>query len=243
MDVVVFTFAYPIIMLLIFGAIFKGDVQGTDVDFRQEFATGIAATGIMNVGFQAMAISIASDRSLGLLKRLRGLPMPKLSYFLGKMVQVLVAGIFQTALLLAVAASLFHLQLPSTSGRWLTLLWVFLLGMTACATLGIAFSSLPKDGRTASAVILPPFLVLQFISGVFFPLNQIPLFLQRIAGLFPLKWMCQGLRSVFLPDSFQRVEPAGSWEHPAVALVLAAWTVGALLLALFTFRWKDKYEG
>lgn len=242
-DAVVFTFAYPIIMLLIFGTIFKGDVPGTNVDFRQEFATGIAATGIMNIGFQAMAISIANDRSLGLLKRLRGLPMPKFSYFLGKLLQVLIAGALQTTVLLFVSATLFHLQMPTTTGRWLTLIWVFLLGMTACATLGIALSSLPKDGRTASAVVLPPFLILQFISGVFFPLSQIPTFLQRIAGLFPLKWMCQGLRSVFLPDSFQHVEPAGSWEHPMVALALAGWTVGALAVALFTFRWKDKYEG
>ena len=164
-DAVVFTFAYPIIMLLIFGAIFKGDVQGTDVEFRQVFAAGITATGIMNVGFQALAISIANDRSLGLLKRLRGLPMPKVSYFLGKLVQALVAGVLQTALLLVIAITLFHLQIPGTGARWFTLVWVFLLGMTACATLGIACSSLPKDGRTAASVILPPFLVLQFKIG------------------------------------------------------------------------------
>jgi ABC-2 type transport system permease protein len=66
--------------------------------------------------------------------------------------------------------------------------------------------------------------------------------MQQMAALFPLKWLCQGMRSVFLPDTFQRQELAGSWELDRVALVLLAWTVAAAVLAMRTFRWRRKED-
>jgi ABC-2 type transport system permease protein len=67
--------------------------------------------------------------------------------------------------------------------------------------------------------------------------------MQHAAAIFPLKWMCQGLRSVFLPESFASLEPAGSWELGKVALVLGAWCVIGLVLCLTTFRWTTKRDG
>lgn len=242
-DAVVFTFAYPVIMMLIFGSIFKGDVPNTKVPFTQYFTAGIAATGTMSVGFQGVAIGIASDRTDKTIKRLRGLPMPRISYFLGKLFCALVSGVVQLTILLAISAAFFHLHLPATPGRWFTLIWVFVLGLATCAALGIMLGGVAKDGRSASAVILPPFLILQFISGVFFTYSQLGPLLRGIGAVFPLKWMCQGIRSVFLPDSFQAQEPAGSWEHGRIALVLLAWTIGGLAVSLRTFRWHGKREG
>jgi ABC-2 type transport system permease protein len=242
-DAVVFTFAYPVIMMLIFGSIFKGNVQNTDVPYSQYFTAGIAATGTMSVGFQGVAIGIATDRTDKTIKRLRGLPMPRISYFLGKLLSALVSGLMQLAILLAVSALFFGLHLPTSPGRWITLLWVFVLGLGTCATLGITLGGLAKDGRSANAVVLPPFLILQFISGVFFTYGQLGPVLRGVGAVFPLKWMCQGIRSVFLPDSFQAQEPAGSWEHGRVALVLAAWIVGGLLVSMRTFRWRGKRDG
>ena len=242
-DAVVFNFAYPVIMMLIFGSIFKGDVQGTDVPFVQYFSAGIAATGTMSIGFQGVAVAIAADRSDKTLKRLRGLPMPPISYFLGKLLSVLVSGLVQLVILLVVSAAFFHLHLPSTPGRWITLVWVFTLGLGTCAVMGIALGGLAKDGRSASAVVLPPFLVLQFISGVFFTFGQLGPVLRGIGAVFPLKWMCQGFRSVFLPDSFQTQEAAGAWEHGRTVLILLAWIIGGLAVSLRTFRWQSKGQG
>jgi ABC-2 type transport system permease protein len=113
------------------------------------------------------------------------------------------------------------------------------LGITACTLCGIAFSSLARTGRSAPAVVTPVAIVLQFISGVFFVFTDLPPWMQQIAALFPLKWMCQGMRSAFLPDSFASFEAAGSWELGKVALVLGAWCVGGLVLCLTTFRWTS----
>ena len=97
------------------------------------------------------------------------------------------------------------------------------------------------SGKTA-ATVTPVALVLQFISGVFFQFNQVPTWLQTVAALFPLKWMAQGLRSVFLPDALAAEEPAGSWELGRVALVLAIWCVVGLLLCVRTFTWQDRTD-
>jgi ABC-2 type transport system permease protein len=241
-DAMVFTFGYPLIMLLIFGSIFTGDVQGTKIPFSQYFTAGITATGLMSIGFQAVSIGIANDRTDKTVKRLRGLPMPQLSYFLGKVLAALIEGLIQTVLLIAAAVAFFHVHLPATPERWFTLVWVFVLGLGTCASLGVLLGGWVKDGRTASAVTLPPFLILQFISGVFFPLNQLSAGLRDVGRVFPLTWMCQGLRSVFLPDEALVAEPSHAWQLPQTAAILAGWLVVSLLLALRTFRWKEKYE-
>lgn len=237
-ETVVFTFSLPVVLLLIFGSIFNFDLAHTHVPFRQYFTAGIIASGIMSATFVNLGIGIALERDDGTLKRLAGTPMPRAAYFAGKIGSSLVIAALETAILLGIGVSLYGLKFPSTPERWLTLVWVFLLGVATCTLLGIAASSVPRSARSAAAVLNLPYLVLQFISGVYFPFNQLPRGLQEVAAVFPLKWLCQGLRSVFLPDFLQRIEPAHSWELGRVALVLGAWLVGSLILCLRTFRWQ-----
>jgi ABC-2 type transport system permease protein len=106
--------------------------------------------------------------------------------------------------------------------------------------LGIAFSSVPKTGRGASAVVSPIVIVLQFVSGVFFVFSSLPSWMQQFAALFPLKWLTQGMRSVFLPATFAAKEPAHSWEIPKIALILLLWTALGTIWATRSFRWSDK---
>ena len=241
-EAVVFTLLFPVMLIVIFGSIFKGQLA-PGVGFTQYFVTGMIASGLMAVGFQNLAIQIPIERDRGVLKRLRGTPMPRSAYFLGKIAMVLVVGVAETALLLVVAIAFYGVSLPDTAQRWLTFGWVSLLGITACTLCGIAFSSLARTGRSAPAVVTPVALALQFISGVFFVFTDLPDWMQQIAAVFPLKWMCQGMRSVFLPDRFAPFEAAGSWELGRVALVLGAWVVIGLALCITTFRWTTKRDG
>lgn len=246
-DAVVFIFAYPVIMLAIFATVFGQDGATVGpppgIPFGQYFLPGMVATGVMLSSFQNIAISIAVERDEGGLKRLRATPMPAAAYFLGKVGSVLVTALVQLALLLAVGALMFDIALPSDADRWLTFGWVFGLGTAAGAVLGVAFSSVPRTGRSASAVVTPIVLVLQFISGVFFVFNDLPTWMQRVAEVFPLKWMAQGMRSVFLPAQAEDFEVSGSWQHPTIALVLAAWLVLGLVVGVRTFRWRRRDDG
>jgi ABC-2 type transport system permease protein len=241
-EAVVFTMAFPLIIMVIFGSIFTDLLPG-GVPLTRYFVTGMIAAGLMTTGFQALAIQIPIERDRGVLKRLRGTPMPRSVYFIGKAGMVLAVSVAETIILLAVAVPFFDVALPDTASEWLTFAWVSLLGTTACTLCGIAFSSVARTGRSAPAVVTPVALILQFISGVFFVFHQLPAWMQQIGALFPLKWMCQGMRSVFLPEAFATQEPGGSWELGRVALVLGAWCVGGLVLCLTTFRWTAPEDG
>jgi len=240
-EAVVFTMAFPVIMILIFASIFDDEIA-PGVNYTQYFITGMIATGLMTVGFQSLAIQIPIERDKGVLKRYRGTPMPKWVYFAGKVLMVAGIGAAEVALLLAVSIGFFDLEAPGSAAKWFTFAWVSILGLSACTLCGIAFSSVPRTARSATAVVTPVALVLQFISGVFFVFTDLPTWMQQVAAIFPLKWMCQGLRSVFLPDSFAAAEPAGTWELGKVALILGAWCIIGLALCIRSFTWQNKYS-
>jgi ABC-2 type transport system permease protein len=234
---VVFTLAFPIILLAIFGSVFKTTLA-EGVTFSQYFVAGMIASGLVNTGFQQLAITIPMEREFGSLKRLRGTPMHVASYFIGKSLLVLVSMAIQVVLLLAGGMIFFGVQLPSDPYKWLTFTWLIVLGSAASTALGIAFSSVPKSGRGASAVVSPVVIILQFFSGVFFVFTDLPGWMQQVAAIFPLKWMTQGMRSVFLPDSFALREVAGTWETERTFLILMAWLVAGIFLAIRTFKWS-----
>src|SRR4051794_7248636 len=108
----VFTLLFPTMILLIFGAIFQGEIYG--VPFKQYFAAGMIATGLMSSGFQNLAITIPIERDRGVLKRSRSTPMPKWVFFAGKVLQVGLIGVLATALLL-LFGRFYGLRLPTTA--------------------------------------------------------------------------------------------------------------------------------
>jgi len=234
----IFIFLFPMIFLVLFGSVFGGQqLSGTDVTFPQYFLAGMIASGIINTGFQSLAISISIDRQEDVLKRIFATPLPATSFFAAKILQMLIVSILQIAILITLGIALYGVSLPTEASKWLTFTWVFLLGTGASTTLGIAMSSLLRNGKAASAILTPIVLVLQFTSGVFFVFTQLPSFLQSFAEIFPLKWLAQGMRSVFLPDYFAAAEANGTWEHPATAIVMAIWLVIGLVVSVRTFRW------
>ena len=242
-EAVIFTFAFPIILLVIFGSVFGRQELAGGISFAQYFVAGMIAAGLFGSSFQNLAIAIPIERDSGALKRLAGTPMPRSAYFVGKVALVAVIALVQNALLLLIGVLFYDLDLPGSAGRWLTYAWVSVLGVTACTLLGVAAASAVRNGKTAPAVISPIAIVLQFISGVFFVFSDLPAWMQTVASVFPLKWMTQGMRSVFLPDGYATQEPAGAWEHGRIALVLAIWSVVGLVVGVRTFRWRNKADG
>lgn len=237
-DAVLFTLAFPVMLLVLFGAIFGNDDVLPGTKYSEVLLAGIMASGLGSVTFISLSISTATERDAGDLKRLLATPMPKIAYFIGKMIQVLVTMALEFTLILFVGRVLYGIKLPADGSRWLTFAWVSVLGSMACALLGIAMSSVPKNAKSAAAIVNLPFVALQFLSGVFVSYNDLSPTLRGIASIFPLKWIAQGYRSVFLPDAYLAVEPGGSWQHGQGALVLAAWVIVGTLLCVRTFRWQ-----
>jgi ABC-2 type transport system permease protein len=164
--------------------------------------------------------------------------MPVASYFIGKSILVFVSMILQVILLLAGGYFFFGLNMPTEASKWFTFSWLIILGTASSTILGIAFSVVPKSGRGASAVVSPVVIILQFFSGVFFIFTQLPSWMQQVAAIFPLKWLTQGMRSVFLPDSFAANEVAKSWETGRTFTILVIWLIVGFFISLRTFKWS-----
>ncbi len=245
-DTVVFTFLFPILMLGLFSVAFgaDGDMQPgpglPPVPVAQMYLPAMLAAGLLLSGLQNLAIDIAVERSEGMLKRLGSTPLSPVSYFIGKILQVAVTGVLQAAAIIVFAVLVFQVPLPTEPDKWLTFAWVFLLGITSSALLGVALSTVPRSSRSAAAVVIPIVLIVQFISGVYLFFYMLPEWLQNVAGVLPVKWMAQGMRYVFLPDEYSALEQNGEWNLAGVAIALAIWLVVGLVLARVTFRWNRR---
>jgi ABC-2 type transport system permease protein len=236
----VWNFALPMMLMIIFGSVFRDQTLGpTGITFSQYFVAGMIASGVLYTSFQNLAIAIPMEREDGTLKRIQGTPMPKVSYFIGKIGLVFVAYVAQVTLLILIGTLFYGVEVPSGS-QWFTFAWASVLGLVSCTLLGIAFSVVPKNAKGASAVVSPIVLVLQFTSGVFFLYSNLPQWMQSFSALFPLKWLTQAMRSVFLPESAAALEVAGSFELAKCAAVLAAWCVAGLILCVLFFRWEKR---
>jgi ABC-2 type transport system permease protein len=232
-----FTLLFPVMLLILFGAIFGNEVEAGGVRYVNVLLAGILASGLASVSFVSLAISICAERDAGDLKRLVATPMPKAAYFVGKVGLVLVTMILELCLVMGVAAVFYNANLPTDLSRWFTFGWVTLLGAATCSILGVAMSALPRDAKSAVPMVQLPFVGLQFVSGVFVEFSTLPEGLRSFASLFPLKWIAQGYRSVFLPDGYLAEEPAGSWQLGQGAVALGVWLVIGCLMCFFTFRW------
>lgn len=237
-DQVFFTFLFPTLLYALFATVFSDQELPDGVTMATYYLPGMMAAGILLSGTQNLATDIAGEKSDGTLKRLGGAPISPLTYFVGKLGQVFVTSILQLALLFAVAGLAFDARMPQTAADWGTVAWVYLLGITACALCGIALSALPRSGKSATAVVVPIVLVLQFVSGVYLQFSLLPGWLQTASGIFPLRWIAQGLRSAFLPESWAAAEPSGSWDLPLAALMIGIWVILGLVLSTITFRWN-----
>jgi ABC-2 type transport system permease protein len=232
-----FTIMLPLVLLLALSSIIQGSALPEDVSYAQYLTAGMIASGLVYGGFQSLSIAIPDERTNGTLKRLYGTPMPRSSYFAGKVGGVLVVYALQVTLMLGLGAVAFGVKLPTSPTALFTFFWLSALSLVAFTSLGIAFSSLAKTGQAAAALAAPIVLFLQFTSGVFFVFTREPRWMQLIASLFPLRWLCQGMRSVFLPSSYGAAEIGGAFHLGQVALMLSAWSLIGVVLCWRTFRW------
>lgn len=238
---VFFTFLLPVMLTVIFGAVFTQKLRGPagqSVSFRQYFVASMIAATIFSLSFSSIAIGTAIEQNNGVVKRLAGTPLPRVSYVLGKLGQALVTATIATILIIVIGVFGYGLRLPSDAGRWCVLLLVLVLGVVACTLAGLAFTRLIRDAQTAPAFVQPVFLALLFISGIFFEVSKMPAGLRDVASVFPLKWMAQALRYVFLPNWAAADEPSRSWEIQSAIGILVIWLVAMGAVAMRVFRWR-----
>ncbi|MFI9649390.1 ABC transporter permease [Streptomyces sp. NPDC052040] len=218
------------------------DLPGTHVPAAHLTIAGFTAYLLFQVGLINLPQILVTERDEGTLLRLRATPGGIPAYLVAKSVLIVIVAMGIVTVLLGAAALFVDGPLPHSPRGWLTLIWVIALGLLAVVPLGAAIGAVLPNAREALAIIMLPAMALLVTSGAMFPIGQLPLWVQDIASVFPLRWMAQGVRSALLPDDAQAGEPSGSWQLPTVALVLTAWAVIGSLLAVPLLRRAARRE-
>jgi len=231
----IFTVAFPLMLLVLFAALYSGDtVQFAGrppVKFVQFAAPSLAAFAAASATYTNLAITTSSARDLGLLKRFRGTPLPPWILLGGRLGSSVVLAVQAVVLMLGVGILVYGIDLQVSHVP--AALMTFGVGVAVFAALGLAVAGLARSAESAQAIANFTILPLAFISDVFIPVADPPRWMEVLGGIFPLKHFVRGFHDAFSPV-------AGIGLRWGSLLVMAAWGVGALLVALRSFGWEPR---
>jgi ABC-2 type transport system permease protein len=222
-----FNFLLPLLFLALFGAIFSGDQKNLNV-----IVPGIAGLSIMSTTFSALAMNITFLREQGVLKRIRGTPLPEGSYLLGVFANAVTNACIQVAIIVVAGKLFFGLDWPKD---WLELLVYVAAGVTCLASLGVAWSHVIPNFDAAPAYVNIVFLPTIFISGVFYDVDNAPAFLSDIAQALPLTHIIDGLSGAM-------VKGTSLADNASGLIVIGLWTLLGVFFAVRGFSWESRRE-
>ncbi|MBU8856479.1 MULTISPECIES: ABC transporter permease [unclassified Micromonospora] len=236
------TYFFPTVVLLVAVFWMRGStVPGTDFSLGARTLPSALGMGLLFGGLLGLANQLVIDREDGTLLRAKAIPDGMLGYLVGKI--VLVSAVALIGVVIQLTPGLFFLDglRLGDPGAWLTLAWVVPLGLVATLPLGAVIGSLVENPRNMGLVVMPIFGLIA-LSGIFYPINGLPGWLQGVAQVFPLYWLGLGMRSALLPGDLAAVELGGSWRHLETVGVLGAWAVLGLVLAPVVLRRMARRE-
>ena len=223
------TLVFPAMFYLFFGVLLaRGEHRAEQSLF---VLAGLGSFGVMTPGLFGFGVGFAMDRGLGWLQVKRASPMPPLAYLSAKVgMAMLFAGVV-SMVLCGMAASLAHVRLEP--GQWLTLMATLVLGSIPFCALGLAVGAWAKP-QSAPAVVNLIYLPMSFLSGLWMPLQFLPVFMQKLATVFPAYHLGR------LAYAVVGAQPAAVLPH---MLALAGFTAGFLALAARGYRRNPPSNG
>jgi len=226
----VFTFVFPILLLVIFATLNQTETIRAlgGIRYNQYYVPGIVAFGVISACYTNLAIALCFRRDTGVLKRIRGTPLPPWIFMAGTIGSSLVVSVLLVALTTTVGVLGYGVIFP---GRWGALLLTLAVGAFCFCGLGLAITAAISTATASPAIVNGLLFPVLFISGTFYPVaaTSLP---GRIASLFPIRYFEQAMFAVFDP---RRV---GAGIEPLALLVMLGWGVAALAVAIKRFRWE-----
>jgi ABC-2 type transport system permease protein len=224
-----FTFLLPIIFLVLLGSVY-GDERIDGIKGSTYLLAGLLGYGVVATAFAGLAISIVVRRESGVLKRVRGTPLPPAVYLAAVIASTLVVIALEVVSQILIGRYLLDAAWPASPGSFAV---AVVLGASAFAALGLATTGLVRSSEGSSAVVNAIYLPMTFVSGVFFSTAAMPGFLQALGDVLPLTYLLDLLRSVF-------IDGEGLDSSLAAIAVLVVWGAVGLAVALRVFRWEPR---
>jgi ABC-2 type transport system permease protein len=220
-----FNFLLPLLFLVFFGAVFHNKQSELNV-----IVPGIAAMSVMSTTFVALAYNMTFLRERGVLKRIRGTPIPGISYLLGIAGNAITNAALQITIITVAGRVFFGIGWPRD---WLELFVFVAAGVLCFASLGVAFSHAIPNFESTPAYVNAVFLPVIFVSGVFFDEAHAPGFMKGIAEALPLYHVIAGLSGAM-------VKGTSLATNISALGVIAAWAVLGIALAVRGFSWEQR---
>ena len=220
-----FNFFLPLLFLALFGAILSGNQDQLDV-----IVPGIAGMSVMSTTFSALAMNLTFLREQGVLKRMRGTPLPSGSYLGAIAANAVTNAAAQVAIIVVAGKLFFGVDWPRD---WPELVLYVTIGVACLASLGVAFSHLIPNFDAAPAFVNVVFLPVIFISGVFYDSDQAPAFLRDIARALPLTHIIDGLSGAM-------VTGRSIADNAGGLAVIGLWAAAGIFFAVRGFSWDSR---
>lgn len=227
----VFTFAFPVMFLVIFATLNSGTRIATrgGISYVTFFVPGMVAFGLISACYSNLAIRMAIARDAGVLKRVRGTPVPPWAYLSAQLASSVITALMLAALTVGLGVVAYGVQFRTSTVAGLVV--SLALGAACFCALGLAVSGLVPNADAGPAVVNFTILPLLFLSGTFFPLDGAPRWLSSVIRLFPIEHLADALQYAFDPRT------SGLGFNGADLAVLAVWATVGMVLALRLFRW------
>ncbi len=226
-----FTFFLPVIFFLIFGSIYGNDtITKEHIRAAPFLEAGMIGYGVASTAFAGLAITMVVRRETGVLKRVRGTPLPAATYLLAVLVSTFVVFLIEAALIVGLGRLLFSVQLPHQA---LSLLGALVIGAVSFAALGLGLTGAVRSAEGSSAVVNFVYLPMAIISGTFFTPKEYPGFLRAIADVLPLTYFTKLTRDVM-------VRHHHLWSETTPLAVVLLWGAIGLVAAIRGFRWQPR---
>ena len=232
---VFFTVLFPVVLLLIFGAVF-GDksvtVEGVSIKTTTYYVPAIITLSVISATMQALAMSLVIAREDGRLKRSRGTPLPPWVFIAGRIGNSIVVALMMLILLSVLGRLLFSVPIPW--GHLPEILVVLVIGAACFCCLGIALTAAIPSQDAAAPIVNALLLPLYFLSGIFIPDDELSSGVISFANHFPVRDFFEAFFKAYIPAANG---PSLDWGNLAV---VAIWGVAGLLVAIRWFRWTPR---
>jgi ABC-2 type transport system permease protein len=230
---VFFTVLLPLIFLFIFATIFGNEtIEERGVKTTTYYVPAIIALAVISATTVSLAINLTEDRERGLLKRVRGTPLPPAVFVAGRVGNSFVISVLMVVLVAILGKLVYDVSLP---GQTIPAVLVTLaVGAFSFSCLGFALTAIIPSEDAAPAVTNAIMLPLYFVSGVFIPDSEIPSGVLHVADVFPVRHFFEAFFTAWDPNT------TGSGFELGNLGVVAAWGLLGLLVAVRFFRWEPR---
>ncbi len=230
---VFFTVMLPLIFLFIFATIFGNDeIEERGVKTTTYYVPAIVSLAVISATLQSLAINLTEDRERGLLKRVRGTPLPTPVFVSGRVGNSLVVSILMVVLVAVIGRLVYDVSLPEETVP--AVLVTLAVGAFAFCCLGFALTAAIPSEDAAPAITNATALPLYFISGIFIPDSEIPEGVLKVADIFPIRHFFEAFFTAWDPNT------AGAGFEWGDLAIVAAWGLAGLVVALYAFRWEPR---